>query len=829
MINQSFKNYKRQRRTQLSEEKLNKGIKYTDTPLLEGYFKMLVNFDERDSGEALAPRPGLRTNEIGLPPKTIVSGITPVEYDTDMMIMAGKYCAELDNREYKQIIIGKPTNIVITDTALYQGDSYISTVYPENESYESDDSLPDTLLDEVESREIHVTTAVADQTTEYNVFKKPDKAEIHGMSLINIDKIARQVGAFAFNNSYYCFKRTVADGTSKLTYTKLTELAQSNPKRYRYETVEITPKALTSKEAVLWGYNMLSSTPFTFANVNASGNILFHGMLPYDANDKLLLSPLQNQDIYLNCNYTAQIGVKYTFKWEWKEAGATNWVTFGTEDRTIANTNALKQRFSSPIKDVMIRLSAFRWSGEPLAVETIAEQVLAVGFSFNKADYGSTANIEAVSYDLSKASGMAYWKNRLFVWMDNMLFGSEVNNPEYFPYPNNAEIFDETILHGMQFGDYFLIFTTTQIHMLTLSTDGLSWSKKCIQNNLDIKEWDIHLIKVVKNMVFFKSGNYYYMIVPSRLSTGDLVLAPISKDIEQFFDNFKDIITELVQLIYDYEGTLSLIHYYNFLDYEDIHNVYVFQTEKSVYLNCTVLYNTTSRAWRLYFIESQNILVPFKQDATKKGTLMALTPIQITTPLGAVTRPTIQFLKYNKSECSDLYIPASLLLGTDDPLEKLAEIKFFKNYQMIDSGYREHDSDIKKRHREVQLKINNVSQRSLNFYTDFYVDGDQRRSYAKYVEHHELDPTSPNYGTITMEREMVDPIVVPGVTILAEDENEINMWALDMSLFPDAVLWKIRIPVSGKGYAPRMRIISFNEEDYEILNISWIYRLLNSR
>ena len=40
-------------------------------------------------------------------------------------------------------------------------------------------------------------------------------------------------------------------------------------------------------------------------------------------------------------------------------------------------------------------------------------------------------------------------------------------------------------------------------------------------------------------MVFFKSGNYYYMVVPSlRSMTGELVLAPISKNIEFFLKQF---------------------------------------------------------------------------------------------------------------------------------------------------------------------------------------------------------------------------------------------------------------------------------------------------
>lgn len=825
MLVQGFKKYNRGRRAQLSEEKFNRGMKFTNTPLLEGFSKILVNYDLQDAGEALAPRNGLKTYRIGLPPKETVSGSTVISYNTVMSLMAGQICTELDNREYNQIIIGQPSNTLITETDLYQGQTYISTVYPENESYESATAIPDDLTNEIESREIHIDNAVSNSATEYTVFKKPDKAQIHGMSLLSVDKIARQIGTFAFNNSYYCFKRKVSDGTNKLMYTKLIELAQSNPKRYTYKTQELTPRALTSKEAVLWGYNMLLADPFTFANTNGAGNVLFYGMLPYDAAGKLLMSPQQNQDITFKCNYGAQIGVKYTFVWEWKETGATNWISLGSEIRTIADTSALSKQFSAPTKDIMVRISAYRWSGDPLIVETVTEQTLIVGFNFNKDTYGSTANIAIKNYDLSKSSGMSYWKNRLIVWQDNMMFASEVNNPEYFPYPNNAEIFEEPIMHAMVHLDNFLVFTTTKIYMLSLNADGLGWTKKCIQNNLAIQEWDIHLIKPVKNMVFFKSGNYYYMIVPSRSSTGELVIAPISKEIEGLFDNFQSTITELLKMIYDYSGTIQLVHYYNFLDYEDVHNVYVFQTEKDVYVNCALLYNTVSRSWRTHFTESQNIIMPFKQDATKKGILMTLTPVTI----GASSMCSIQFLQYTKSDCADFYVPNNLIIASEDPVEKLSEFHFFKNYQMIDTGYREHASDFKKRYRETQFKINNISQESLNFYTDFLVDGDLRKTTSKYIVHHDIDPESATYGLITMERELVEPLVVPGTTVLAETEDDTNCWTLDVSLFPEAVLWKIRIPISGKGYSPRMRLISFNEQPYEILNTAWVYRSLNSR
>ena len=107
---------------------------------------------------------------------------------------------------------------------------------------------------------------------------------------------------------------------------------------------------------------------------------------------------------------------------------------------------------------------------------------------------------------------------------------------------------------------------------------------------------DIPLIRTVKNMVFFKSGNYYYMVVPKANSTtGELVVAPISRPVELFFDRFKEAIDSVLKKVYDYEDDIQLVHHYNFLDFEDVHNMYVFQTTKGVLLNIAVLYNTVAR------------------------------------------------------------------------------------------------------------------------------------------------------------------------------------------------------------------------------------------
>lgn len=49
------------------------------------------------------------------------------------------------------------------------------------------------------------------------------------------------------------------------------------------------------------------------------------------------------------------------------------------------------------------------------------------------------------------------------------------------------------------------------------------------------------------------------------------------------------------------------------------------------------------------------------------------------------------------------------------------------------------------------------------------------------------------------------------------------------SKFPKLTVAKVRVRVSGKGYGGSVKILSMNEEPYELLNINWVYRTMFAR
>ena len=59
-VTSPYKEYQRLERAMTVEDAFNLGMSYTDTPLQEGFAKLLVNFDLKNQGTCLVPRGGLK-------------------------------------------------------------------------------------------------------------------------------------------------------------------------------------------------------------------------------------------------------------------------------------------------------------------------------------------------------------------------------------------------------------------------------------------------------------------------------------------------------------------------------------------------------------------------------------------------------------------------------------------------------------------------------------------------------------------------------------------------------------------------------------------------
>lgn len=597
---------------------------------------------------------------------------------------------------------------------------------------------------------------------------------------------------------------------------------------------------------------------------------------------------------------------EYRVKWEWREVGATIWNTIKEEmvDFTVLQKSPLTCPFSSAVEQAIIRVTI---TNPEQLVEQVdgtkieyVESTTAFGLRFSLSNTEGPINAAPKRYNLATAKGMLEWKNRLVLWgvedAETILFTSDVNNPSYFPYPNNIDTLDEPIIHCMLYGDDLLAFTNTKLYRLTIGETGGIGAHTLIQKNLNISEKDIPMFCLVKNMVFFKSGNYYYMLVPKSSSVvGETTIAPISNTIYPFLDNFSKEVDKLFSVYtqgktdpdlkqkapWQYPLSSFLEYYYAYADNENVvlnfvydysgfikgypevddtgavqattyrealnnwEPIHLTHEDKVEYCRpkdkrqfiLSLIYDTSAYAWSIKVHEAPNVVQPIYHNAVGQQYYM-----YITVQTDADKRNPV-FVQCTKQNTEDNFIVYQK--GTFDGLvdyealktiTKPSDLEFLelqthkthtvqKNHQYLDTGYRMLTGavDIKKRFRELQFSIDNVSQKALTFYTAFLIDGNVRKDMRGYITQTVLDADDPNSGTLMVERPYVDPIITPGDTTLDDT------FTLDNTQFPELAYWKVRVAVSGKGFVPRLQILSVNDKEYSILSTNWVYRTMNSR
>ena len=202
----------------------------------------------------------------------------------------------------------------------------------------------------------------------------------------------------------------------------------------------------------------------------------------------------------------------------------------------------------------------------------------------------------------------------------------------------------------------------------------------------------------------------------------------------------------------------------------------------------------------------------------------------------------IQLYKFDSTNVQDYFIPMvsklmhfkssaegefkyalnSIKATLSDAIDN-AESRFtFNNWQFLDTGYRNDSTHVNKRFRELQLQVNNVEGKDLKFGMEFLLDGERRMTHLLFETEYVTDEFDPNRGLIYVQTIPIENIVLPNST-------DLGMWTLNQSLFPELSLWKVRVPVSGKGLTPRLRLLSKNPSRFELPGINWIYRMMNMR
>lgn len=689
----------------------------------------------------------------------------------------------------------------------------------------------------------------------------------------------------------------------------------------KYYVCRITPQTLNPTEAASWGYNMLLDDPYDFSCMTGV-DISVLGILIYNKDNKIELTPRKNQQVTLKGFYRAPSS--YTSPedsnshvirvlWEKRNATSASWDPISDSEVTLSAT---PQPFTATTtldsEETIVRLTLL----DPADVETeivVADNykgqavlsVNTIGITAVSDDLANTLNLTTKVFDLKQANGMCEWENRLVVWgvpeALNTLFISDINNPTFFPYPNNIDTFTDPIISVHKYGNELLVLTTSALYRLTWDTEGTGWTHKLVQHNLHVTEADTYMSCVIKNMFFFKSGEYYYMMVPkvsaANAVRGEVAIAPISKPIEGLLDNFHNIVYNLSRTMYDDLDLTSfdnaLVNYFSYIDSSKVVVNYVYDLNETIgdtesvtnskYLYVQLIYDTDARTWSMKFFEAPHMLYASHADAIQQDRFIDLTPALDDNVL------VLQYYKFQEHQDKTIQSIDSEYTATEDEEPATDTIYYtrsgagteespyvytvfegtvfetgvtyytrsdvynyatpiIKNYQYFDTGNREINTELKKRFREFQFKIKNNTATNLGFYTSFIIDGSIRRDLQKYKPSYILDPVTGeamviiertlDTDSMTYKTTRVERVVVPEKML--QDEGELaptilndlgvaDQWILNQSAFPGRTLWKIRMAISGKGYTPRVILLSTNEQDFEILGHSFVYRTMNAR
>lgn len=614
----------------------------------------------------------------------------------------------------------------------------------------------------------------------------------------------------------------------------------------------VVPYEPTPHEASNYGYNMLKENPYAFTDqVTATLDddlIDMQGIIPYKdstCQDVALMARVGQEltfRLVVRVPESMTAGEYWRFKWTIRDLNSDNEITLEDMSKqyrydytaghivvydltsptpTLLAGDKITLTTAAPYKQFSLVVTACKASDPTTPI-----RVMALSSYTLTSDEGELKNAEAREYRLQKAQGACTWKSHMCLWGvpegRNILFVSDVNNPNYFPYPNNIDVFDSDILNCLPFQGNLLVFTRNRVYKCKWNDDGMSFTQEVIQENLNLTQFDADTATVVQSMVFFKSDNYYYMFVPASSTSSSapatLQLAPISRQINELLDNFSPAITEVLREAFDPlqsepDGTysLSLSDHRVFVDGNAVVILYELAFTSCAPFSLMLRYDTVLRAWTMYVSMLATPMLPYRRYLTKSASFLTFN----NTNVGDNTELKVMLLVRDKDDMRDRSIA-----GVD-----------VDNIQYLDTGYRAHNPHIKKRYRNIEFRVNNLGPTELAFNTEFMIDDEERLGMFEYTTALVTDENDPLYGWY-----LVDQDYAPGVSTadtLKYNESLIHglqNWVLrKYGTTFDTTISKVRVNVSGKGYCPRFKLRSYNNTPFELLSHGYVYRVQNAR
>lgn len=790
-------------RTMQTEDSFFGGMQYTNAPLKQGYLRNIVNYDISDDGASLKVRPGIKQLEDYIATVPLNDCVDACIFASGRSYVADYHAANTDDYNSYVCEYALLGHVILTDPEVraYGLDEYVLEIRETSKlfvkygkDYLAGYLSGDTLTDIRAGKKVYLPL-------------QPCHTTIHGLKL-NCNNSRRGIYATHDNNVYLpCYTWDESTHTMVKKLSRIEMMFDAYKNIVTWKVVPIVPRNVTATQAVNYGYNMLLDNPYSFVNSSHSGAAIYmDGIVPYDYNDKLITSCRAGTEITFKLAYrypAADVtsNKKYRVRWEIQDNQNNNSVSIPLQTaRGSANVtpgDAIKYTTrQTSYKSFTLTCKIYDAADVTSDITTDDDELnkltplntMTVSYTYLTAESSATTlNMPAKTYDLSTAKGLCSWQGRLVLWgvkdCESTIWVSEINDPTWFPYPNGIDVFDNDVITCAPYKTTLLVFTESSLNQLTLADDGLSYKHAIIQQNLTLVKEDAPAILTLQNMLFFKNGNYYYMLVPGKVSTnmyGELSLAPISRPLEQLFDNFPQYLLEL-----NCGDTL-----YDWWCYQERNSFRVcFKVYGSVdgvekFTDIVFQYNTKSRCWTVYTYQlGKYRCMPWIQSA-----------VEDTKFLGMYAQGDVCTI--------DVIQP--------DNTTTFDNTKWFKGCQegLIDTGYRDINVMLTKKFRSCQMNITNCATQ-FKFYPELMIDNEIR--YNEFVSYEDDGTTYYECNDACTEHDYS--------SVIPEDRR---WFSTD----------RVCIPFTARGRLPRLILhTTWGEaaERPEIEYLTWIYRNKSGR
>lgn len=858
----SYKNKRSARRMQ-EQTQYQLGCYYTNQEMPAGYAKMLLNYDYTDDGKILKPRQGIQGDtmlyhsEINQDSvETVTLGEAHIDgllYFKDtknedqlaetILSFGNVYGYSNSSAKIEQGRYFNPSINKAVDGGVLQGSSGWGVLLDKRNANAFADSPYQIVR--------YSTDASKNSSVGYIRAKTFDNIDIFGAGLSGL-QITRPV-ACTFNGILYTISTSYvqenADGTVtctdprfRLSRLKIHEETMSDSSTFVVQREPVTIKEPVISEAMSVGFNLLLDEPYEFNNT--VGGLDAKGVFAYEINDstsdplgEILFTANQGEKIRFCCIYSYETGKDYQVRWEYKSESDEFWTVikdWSAAPEVKAGGTLYYDYTPSNIKfSIQCKIRV----GTDDATMRVA---VLPNFELN---VDSLKNLGAEKVDLTTATGMFTFNGMLGLYgvkgAETTIFFSDIENPGYFPFPHNIEGYDEYVLKVINYLDILLVVTTTSIY--TISGSGLpkNFVSKKLITNLNITELDAELIKVIKDQIFFKADNTYFVLKPNTYTgdATDLRAHEVSKSINTFIQNFVPNTLALFNNVYPLSKTepdlINRPQDTNYWKYDSLdilgYNQHVVDGKLQIVVHLRLRCQDTphQELQRIYTNEADLVII---YDTLTKQWYFQVQSLLNTSAIRHRRIDNQELLLFDQALIDNsTFVVVAKYSNTPEDNYALSygDVKLIKeaklpNWQYLNTGIMLMHNQLYKRLRELQFTINNVNQQTIKFVTRVYADDTNVLDNVVYQMEHNENSQSYDYGHIyinTYERTNLDFM---GSTALDE-------WILDFSKFPDTTLLRTHLLLTGKGRFISGEFINRDIKSYELSDIIWVYRLMHGR